>query len=368
MRVAGIGAPVVVGLILGLGIGPLASGTSAPLVSGDSVGVDPSIVTIEEVTGEVRVRTAPGSGWRSVETGDTVVRPVTIRAMGLDAFARMTVKGTRIIVAHDSRVHIGATGTGMTVQVEEGLLLAYREKQPVVTLVPSEGIDVRGHGYGVWVREGLVTVAVLADSAEVSVGTDEPTAYPFGREVTIESGRAEQAAMGTELTIEEITKRRRGRRSRISARTASGARVFKFGRDGFEEIDVRDSGTFRVTVPGETPAPGGLIALDAAGRWAELDRPSRRLEQVVHDLKTGRPQPARIIPRPDPVADRASSRRPDRRPRRSDDSAERSRADGEDRDSRRGPDEQPERSPESEMPEPPPLDEVDQEELDERAL
>ena len=363
----GIAAPVILGLALGLGLAPLASGLMAQTVANQPIdGPDPTRVFIEEAAGVVQVRSGR-SGWRPVSEGDVLIRPVTMRTKGFDGYVRLRVKGGRLIASREATVHVGSAGLGLTFQVDRGLALAYREKQPIRILVPHRELDVSGKGYGVWVRPDRVNVAVLAEKVDISYRGEDPEKFSFGREVTVRKGAVEPSVMASELTVESITSRRSGSRTRIAARTSINARVYAYGSDGYEEVDLTRGGTFAIQVPGELPEPGALVALDAAGRWAEFNAPSRRLEKVIHDLKTSARRPAR----PTPSGPSKIEARKDRSRRRADsaDSSEGSR-----RRRRRAADDaapsgsEPARSkPSGELPSPPPIDDQD-DDLDETAL
>ena len=323
----GFGAMLVVGLVLGFSLGPLTSGVAAQSMldrAMPSKDADPSRVNIEEVSGEVWAR-SEGPGWRPLAAGDVLRRPATFRTVGLDGYVRLSVKGARLVIAQESVAHLGAAGTGLTFQVDEGLVLAYREKQPVRALVPTYEFEVSGQAYGIWVRPDQVNVAILEGKAEMRHRDAEPETFSFGREVTLRKGSLEPAVMPPTLNAEVISKRRSGSKSRIAARTWDNARVYSFGRDGFEEVKLKRGGTFTIRVPGDKPAPGTLIALDAAGRWAELEQPSRRLEQVLHDLKTGQRRRAREAPQTevDDSKSRGSETRRSRRRSDDDQSSER---------------------------------------------
>lgn len=387
-RVAiGVAVCIVLGVLLGVGLGPLASSLSARTISSTPFNaVDPSQVTVEEAAGEVEVSEG-GLAWRRLTEGETLSRPLSIRTAGLEGFVRVAVKGAQLVIAHDAEVHLGARGKGLAFQVDRGLVLAHRQKQPVHAMVPQRELDVTGQTFGIWVRRDRVVLAVLANQTQVRHRDDEPRTYSFGREVTVIGGGLEPAVLPSKLEMDVITKRKVGRLSRIAGRTWPSASVLAFGRNGFEPVDLTRGGTFAVQVPGDMPAPGTLISLDAAGRWAEFGAPSRRLEQVVHDLQAGR---ARRAPRvaPDPSAvDAAPPVRDGRQARnesasagddREDDRAEeRSRRRRNNREARRSSDD----GPKPEPPPPPPpkkrrknapsvpsIDEFEDEELDETAL
>ncbi len=379
-----IAAPILLGILLGLCLRPMAESLAVrPMSMSPFHPHDTSRVIVEEVNGEVWAQWG-APGWRQVRVGDEVRRPLSLRTVGIDGFVRVGVKGAKLSMGNDAVVHVGAAGVGLGVQVEAGLMLAYRSKQAVRALVPKHEVEVQGPSFGIWALPDRVNVAVIDGDAEIRSRDADPEKVLAGREVTIRRGRLDASNMADTLSIELITKRRVGRRSRIAARTAANAVVFAYDGDGFEEIELTRGGTFAVQVPGELPEPGTLVALDAAGRWAELDRPSRRLEQVLADLKSGKPRATHAIPADDGaegVRSAASARRRRRARRRArartEEAASTTAIEGERRrsgreapdlleDERTGPRRR--RGPERPTRKPPPLPDTDDEDADEEAL
>ena len=361
-----LGGPVIVGLALGLGLGSLTATEPAELpTQAARPQPDPSRVVVEQVQGEVWAR-ADGLQWRPIAEGDAIRRPVSFRTVGIDGYVRISVKNTRIAVAQDSIVHFGGAGMGLPFQVDQGVVLAYREKQAVRAIVPAQELDVIGSAFGIWVRPDRVEVAVLGDKVEIRHRDDPAASFAVGREVSIRNGQVEASMMAPKLTIELITKRRVGGKSRIAARTWLNAQVFAFGEDGYEEVELTRGGTFAIQVPGEFPDPGTLIAIDSAGRIAEIDRGSKSLEQVLDDLKAGRSRRARPkLKMAVKTEDESSSRRRRRRRRRSSsgvDSGDRLDGDGDRSRSRSGSRKRSRRR--SSGAQPPPLQETDDEDAE----
>ena len=243
-------------------------------------------------------------------------------------------------------------------------MLAHRARQDVRALVPAQEVDVRGRAFGLWVQPKRVLVSILVDKATITYRDNGPQDFSFHREVVLNKGRLEPSVLPAELSVDVVTKKKVGNLSRIAGRTWANSRVYAFGPDGFEEIPLTRGGTFAVQVPGDLPAPGTLVAVDSVGRWAEFDHPSRRLEQVLHDLKTGRdrqsPVPKVQATRPPQLAPRRAQRQ-ERRESRSDTP----------RPERRDKPERPNKDkplPEGDFPSGPSIDELEDEELDESAL
>ena len=343
---------------------------------------DTSRVIVEEVNGEVWAQWG-APGWRQVRVGDEVRRPLSLRTVGIDGFVRVGVKGAKLSIGNDAVVHVGAAGVGLGVQVESGLMLAYRSKQAVRALVPKHEVEVLGPSFGIWALPDRVNIAVIDGDAEIRSRDADLEKVLAGREVTIRRGRLDKSNMAETLSIELITKRRVGRRSRIAARTAANAVVFAYDGDGFEEIELTRGGTFAVQVPGELPEPGTLVALDAAGRWAELEQPSRRLEQVLADLKSGKPRATHTVPQDDGaegVRSAQSARRRRRARRRARARAEEAASTATEGERRRSGREAPglleeertgsrrRRGPARPTRKPPPLPDTDDEDADEEAL
>ncbi|MEM7675664.1 MAG: hypothetical protein AAF449_06635 [Myxococcota bacterium] len=236
-----------------------------------------------------------GPGWRSVDVGDVLVRPASFKTVGFNGYVRFSVRGARLIAQQDAVVHIGAPGPGLVFQIDRGLILAHRNKQQMRALLPAYEADVVGQTFGAWVGAKVAHVSVLAKDLEIIHRKSPPQKFSFGREIALREGRLDPSIMPSKLVLEKVNARRSGRRTRIAGRTSFNARVFAFKGDGFERVDLTTGGTFVVRFRSENPEPGALFAMDSAGRWAELDSPSRRLEQVIEDLRTGQPRG----PRPD---------------------------------------------------------------------
>ena len=289
--------PVVLGAVFGLGLRPATQNLAVrPMAAGEINVPDQSRVVVEEVVGEVWADWGT-PGWRRIRVGDEVRRPVTLRTRGVDGYVRVGIKGGRLAATHNALIRVGAAGSGLAFTVDRGLALVHRASQPVQVLVPANGVDVTGNTFGVWVRpQGGTTVAALGDVAKVRIRDATEEVGP-GKEVLIRRGRVDTSEIPRELSVDLTTKRRVRGRTRIAARTSSdNAMVLAFGRGGYKKVELNRGGTFAVELPDDLPGQGTLIALDAVGRWAELDRPSRNLEQVLQDLKSGAPRPSHVLP------------------------------------------------------------------------
>ena len=361
----GFAVTTLLGAGFGAGVIPYSASQLEPRALADSrasAAPDPSTVTIEEVSGGVSIRTA-SEGWRRIAEGQVLRRPLTIRTRGIDGYVRLFVKGTRMVIAQEALVHLGAAGRGFSFQVDDGLVLAYRDKQRARALVPLQQAEIKGQAFGVWVQPRRTIVSILEGETTIRY-QGQKQSFSFNREVVLNRGVFTPAVLPSQLTVDVITKRKIDKQSRIAARTWPNSRVYAFGTEGFQQIELSRGGTFAIQVPGDMPAPGTLIALDAAGRWAELDQPSRRLEQVLHDLKTGRG----LRSRPQQVNDDATVVRspppsappPPARPRPS------SPADDEAKPPKRPAESAPRPPPPTDL-EPPPLSD-DDEDIDETAL
>ncbi|MEO1334899.1 MAG: hypothetical protein AAFV29_04625, partial [Myxococcota bacterium] len=159
--------------------------------------------------------------------------------------------------------------------------------------LPAYEADVIGQTFGIWAEPDQAHVSVLAQDLEIINRKNPPQKFSFGREIALREGRLEPSVMPAQLVLEEVSSRRSGRRTRFAGRTSFNAKVFAFKGEGFEPVELTTGGTFVVRFRADKPEPGALFAMDAAGRWAELDNPSRRLEQVIEDLKSGKSRDAR---------------------------------------------------------------------------
>ena len=363
----GFAGPILAGVILGFIVGPIMSGEGADARDiGRQPGFDPDVVVIEQAHGDVQVRSVD-KNWASVADDSVLRRPATFRTEGIDGYVRIAVKGARIVISQDAVVHLGAAGVGLTMHVERGLAVAYRAKQPVRAVVPERELDIVGQAFGIWVRPDQVNVAILEGDAEIRYRDATPERFAVGREVRIEDDQVEPSVMATELGLKVISERKSGSRYKIAGQTGTNARLFALdGDDGFKEVELTRGGTFSIRVKAERPAAGSLFAFDAAGRWAEFGKPSRRLGRVLEDLKNGADRRPFVVADPDeaPEITDERGRKTRRRPRDSDDVDRAQRSAGGDGTSGST---TPRRTKKKEAATPPPLDDAEDEEL-ERAL
>jgi hypothetical protein len=239
-------------------------------------------IVIESVRGSVRVL-APSGTWRPAREGDTLERPTGIKADGPEASITLFHAGVRVVAQRDARVMIGAAGT-LGLVVDSGQLLVHSSAGKVKVQVPSSQASLVGDAFGVWARRESLTVAVLDNDVALQSAT-QATKYPSGREVVLTSGGAVPSVLAPQLKIEVQSIEKQGGRFAITAKAnMPNAAVYVKRGARYEEVPVGQFGSFTVVLDRQDPVEGELVAYDAAGRRAQIDRPSEMLDRTLEAL------------------------------------------------------------------------------------
>ncbi|MEQ8980200.1 MAG: hypothetical protein RL846_19845, partial [Deltaproteobacteria bacterium] len=254
---------------------------------------DPDDVALVEVVGEVRAL-MPDGQWRHLRQGFSLQRPTGLDVIGPEARATIRFSGVTLSASLGAKVLIGAPGGTLGLQVERGRVVVTRTGRDISTHLPRHDTVVHGPSYGIWAHDDSVAVAVLGERAEIEHLGEEPVRYGRAREIVLNRTRAIPTVLDEKLEITVLDKNRRGRRYRFRARAARNAIIrHKRSDDAYDTIETDLSGSFSVELDNEEPADGELVAYDAAGRSAQIGRPSRSLASVLMALSDAEnPTPA----------------------------------------------------------------------------
>lgn len=275
--------------------------------------IDPGKVVVESVKGEVQMLDRAGE-WVGVVSASRVSRPVRLRTVGADGEVSLAFRGVRVVAAMQADFMLSAPGPEPSILVSDGHVRIHRGANPLQLFVPDREIKLTGKTFGVYVQAKAVTVAVLDGELEVQAPGRKPIKFARGRELAITARRLMPAVLDKQLSIEVQGTSRRGYRYTLTGRTAPHARVVHTDDDKREKLlDVSPAGIFSVNLLDRRPPAGTLVAFDAAGRRAEVDRPSQTLDEVVAALTggIGSPKPAaaetpaKAEPEPEPAAPNA---------------------------------------------------------------
>lgn len=285
-------------------LGPLgSSGRSEAAVAAPPPFLTPVRVLIEEANGDVEVL-APGGMWRRVVSGETLDRPTVLQTHGPDASITVSFDTTRLVAQHDARVMLGGVGA-LAVQLDSGRLLVHSRAGQVSISAPLQQAKVTGDAFGVWSRGDVLAAAVLDGTASIETAGGIATQYTKGREILLLAKGPTPTVMVPELRIEAQKIEKSGKAYRVVGQTQSSAVVLV--RDGAQHnaVALSSNGTFEASIEGASPKPGELVAHDAAGRRAELNKPSQTLDEVLASLSKG----ASIATPPPPLVGSAPAKK-----------------------------------------------------------
>jgi hypothetical protein len=280
----------VVALILGGGggfaLGPLAANERMqPPAPPASTRAAQSRVVIESVKGQCKVLT-PSGQWRLARDSETLERPTGVRAEGPEASITVYHAGVRVIAQHDARVMIGQSAGSIAVEVDAGQAVIHSSAGRIRVMVPAAQATITGDAFGLWARKDETRIAVL----DGEIGVDTPslsTKFAAGREVLLNSQGASPSVLAPQLKMESQRIDRAGVRYMVSAKTSPNAVVMVRRNGRYEEVPVSAYGAFTAAIDGPRPQDGELVAYDAAGRRAQLDRASETLDRVLATISKG---------------------------------------------------------------------------------
>jgi hypothetical protein len=295
---------LVIGAGAGVGLGPLADsmaatqpGSVAPLTL-----VEDSVL-VEVAEGRVQGLYRSGS-WGPVERGTVLARPTSLRT-GPESRVRVLFRGATLEARERSAVSVSAPGPVLSVLVESGLALVATGGAPITARAPTHQLSVQGKALGLMVLPERAGVAVLDGEAELSYRGARPTLFAAGRQIDVSEGEITPSVLEPRLVIEEDRTAGGSRGSRFAGRTAPAAAVWLNRGGTYSRVPISFAGLFAVDLSGPRPAPGELVAYDAAGRRAELGLPSSTIEEVLAVLREGsaRRRPAAPSPAPEQPLD-----------------------------------------------------------------
>ncbi len=285
--VIGFAAVVAIGGGGGFLLEPLgSSGRSEAATSKSPPLLVPARVVVEEVTGEAEVL-SPGGTWRRVSAGETLERPTALRTTGNDAIVTVSQDTTRISLQHDARVLIGGGSSRLAVQLDAGRVLVHSRAGQVSVTAPAQTAVVSGDAFGVWARGDVLVAAVLDGTINIDT-SNTTTQYTKGREVMLLPRGPTPVVMEPELRIElSGSAEKAGTGYRVTGRTLPSAVVYTRNGSRMQAQQVSSSGTFTAEIDGPVPKDGELVAFDAAGRRAEVNKPSVTLVEVLASIGKG---------------------------------------------------------------------------------
>lgn len=267
-------------------LGPLgSSGRSEAAVVQPPPFFTPVRVLIEEANGDVEVL-APGGMWRRVVSGETLERPTVLQTHGPDSSITVSFDTTRLVAQHDARVMLGGVGA-LAVQLDSGRLLVHSRAGQVTISSPLQQAKVTGDAFGVWSRGDVLAAAVLDGTASIETADGIATQYTKGREILLLPKGPTPFVMVPELRLEAQKIEKSGKVYRVVGQTQPSAVVLAKDGARYEMVPVSSNGAFEAPIEGATPKAGELVAHDAAGRRAEVNKPSQTLDEVLASLSKG---------------------------------------------------------------------------------
>lgn len=198
------------------------------------------------------------------------------------------------------------------VALERGGALAF-DSAGVRLAASHRGVSIEGRMVGLFADEDGVSAVVLDAQASIVKPGAEPK--PIAGPAVIDPKTLRAQALPDRLEVEVIEVLRWGRSTRISGRTAPGARV-RVGK-GADRVEGRADarGRFVLRARGVDAKPA-VEATDALGRWASPGAPSASLAELVRELGGGHielpqlPEKAALDSGPEPNPRRRGRSRP----------------------------------------------------------
>ncbi len=296
---------LVIGAGAGVGLGPLADSMAATQPgSVPPLTLVEDAVTVEFAEGRVQGLFRSGS-WGPVERGTVLARPTSLRT-GPESRVRVTFRGATLEARERSAVSVSAPGPVLSVLVESGLAMVATGGAPITVRAPSHQLAAQGKAMGMMVLPERAGVAVLDGEVELSYRGARPSLFAAGRQIDVSEGEITPSVLEPRLVIEEDrTAGGGGGGGRFAGRTAPAASVWVNRGGTYTRVPITFAGLFTVDLAGPRPAPGELVAYDAAGRRAEVGLPSSTIDEVLAVLReaSARRRPAAPSPAPEQPLD-----------------------------------------------------------------
>jgi hypothetical protein len=272
--VSGFAVAVLVGLVGGGALNGIAAKMAphadAPAGSADREGAH---AKVESVSGAARILTGDGQ-WRPLRAGEDLPGWTAVTTQLPEAEVAISYGDARITLSEVAHLMLKLSPAPARLDLTRGRAIVRSASRTEVS-VPKKNVEVSGTGYGVWAREdGALIVAGLEGDTEVKAG---------GRAIKIEAGH--QALVGkdgskslpipAQLSIEAEHATKAHDHLELSGTTDPYALLIWRKGNAIEPVAVGPDGSFTVPLKKEAPAPGELVAYDAAGRRAEIGHPSQ---------------------------------------------------------------------------------------------
>jgi len=277
----GLTTALVIAGLGGGGVRVLAAKVSLPEPPGVSVARAKQRIEARVVAGDVQAMTVDGT-WRGLTQGSALERPAGVAAFG-QAAAELVYGSTAVTVSRGATVHFNAPGRPLRLYLESGRVAVRKLGASIVTTVPGASLTIEGQHYGVFVRGDRTTIAVRDGELVVTL-RGEQTTYAKGREVNITSTGATYGVFPPRLSVAIQSSREVADGYAVVGKTAPHAEVVVRRGDTFETVPVSLSGVFETRIAAASPEPGELIAFDAAGRHAEVGKPSASSGELVKSI------------------------------------------------------------------------------------
>jgi hypothetical protein len=308
----GFAVALVIGGGGGLGLNALASRlgptSGAPAGSADAAAERP---LVSAVRGKVKVLTPDGQ-WRPVREGEPIIRSTAFNTEEPGGSVTVTAGDTSVTASENAHLLVGLAGASLRFNLTRGRALARTGGTSQVTLaVPSKNVEVSGVAFGLATREdGTVVVAGLDGDTDIKIG-GRVHKLAANKQCVANREGISSAPIPRELTVTVDKNQRKKDHFEISGTTSPHA-ILLVRRGGmYEAVMVSGDGTYATTLShGDGPAEGELIAFDAAGRQAEVGKPSGPLALgggKAHPAEAAKPAKAVATPPaeapPPPIAE-----------------------------------------------------------------
>ena len=296
----GLIAAVVIGSLGGGGVHVLAARVSLPQPPSSAPAQVPPRLQVGAVSGSARALTIEGN-WRGLGAGTALARPTGIETSGVDGRVDVSHGPTTVRISREARVHFNATGKALKLYLEQGRVVIRRPAGQISTMVPGASLTVSGQSYGVWVRPDRTVIAVLEGELTLTRQGKETT-YAAGREIVVSAASTTYGVFPPRLAVFLERKERAGSGYAVRGKTSPNAQVMVLSGGSYEEVPITVSGVFETRIADADPAPKELIVFDAAGRQAEVGKPSQASGEAVEALGKKRRKAHAAPPAAEPKA------------------------------------------------------------------
>lgn len=268
-----------IGLLGGFGVRALADGMATPEIElAERRGPD-DFLRVQEIGGDAWLLTESGQ-WRPAREEDVVTRPTGFRTAE-DARLRLFTGGATIEASRGARVLVSGPKNVLRLYAERGRVVVHSPEENVEIVLGT--VEVAGRSFGVWSRGNRSVVAAISRDVVIKRNGQQQRFGP-GNEILVGADAMVPTAMAPELRVELEKVERRGNKFYAEGRTSKHAVLMLAGPGERTQVPVGPEGRFTTVISQLIPAPGELVAYDAAGREAQVGHPSPSLEVVAERL------------------------------------------------------------------------------------